>query len=117
MVDLEKAGITRPEDPERPQRGDLIISNFRDLAIACGNFTDAVRQNRIQHIDQAELNVAVGGARTRTVGDGLYAWGRKAGGVDISPLVAVTLAKWAFEQRAHLIRPYEPMVYRFGRSA
>jgi hypothetical protein len=32
------------------------------------------------------------GARTRPIGDGAWAWGRKHSTVDISPLVAATIA-------------------------
>jgi hypothetical protein len=38
------------------------------------------------------LNSAVAAARKRALGDA-WAWARKVGG-DVSPLVAVTLARW-----------------------
>jgi hypothetical protein len=37
--------------------------------------------------------VALAGAQKRPLGDA-WAWARRGAGVDISPLVAATLAKW-----------------------
>jgi len=102
LIDLDKAGITRPEDPEKPSLGDLAVPSPREYAGACGAFVDSVRQATLRHIDQAPLARAVAGVKTRPLGDA-WAWGRRAGNVDISPLVAATLARWAFEARAHLI--------------
>jgi hypothetical protein len=47
------------------------------------------------------LNAALAGARRRDLGDS-WAWARKGLSVDISPLVAVTLAGWGHVSRAHL---------------
>lgn len=104
--DIEKAGIIRPPDPDRPERGDLIIANSRDVAAACGQFSDAVRQAALVHIDQAELNTALLGARTRSLTDA-WAWARRHASVDISPLVAATLARWAYMARVDLVIPLD----------
>jgi phage terminase large subunit-like protein len=66
----------------------------RDYAAACGQFYDAVISAVpvIAHLDQPVLNVAVAGARKRVLGDA-WAWARKVG-ADVSPLVAVTLARY-----------------------
>lgn len=110
LTALEKAGICRPEDPDAPQRGDLAIPSTREYAAACGQFVDAFRQRKLRHIDQSQLNAAVAGAKTRTVGDA-YGWARRAGSIDISPLVAVSLARWTYETRAHLaLEPAGPIV-------
>jgi len=102
LLDLEKVGIVRPEDPEKPELGDLAVPSGREYAGACGAFVDAVKNATLRHIDQAPLASAIDGVKTRPLGDA-WAWGRRAGNVDISPLVAATLARWAFEARAHLI--------------
>lgn len=104
--DLEKAGIKRPADPDKPRRGDLAVATTRDVTSACGQFADAVRQAAIVHIDQAELNAALFGARTRTVSEA-WAWARRHASVDISPLVAVTLARWAYLNRVDRITAHE----------
>jgi hypothetical protein len=95
---LDKAGIRRPKDLDNPERGDLIVANTRDVVTACAQLADAVRQDKLVHIDQAQLNSAIAGARTRSLGDA-WAWARRATTSDISPLVAVTLARWAYEAR------------------
>ena len=64
----------------------------RDYAAACGQFYDAVIAGQMAHLDQPVLNAAVGAARKRQLGDA-WAWARRSGG-DVSPLVAVTLARW-----------------------
>lgn len=91
---LDDAGITVPERPEEPHRGALIIPVVREVAMATGQAIDAVRQKLPAHIGQQELTEAVRGAKLRTLGDG-SAWGRRISTCDISPLVAVTLARWA----------------------
>lgn len=102
VADLEKAGITKPEDPDEPKFGELAIATTRDVVSACAQFVDAIRHDKLRHIDQPVLNTAFAGARTRTVGDA-WAWGRRVAGADISPLVSVTIARWAYETRAHLV--------------
>lgn len=102
ISDLEKAGICRSEDPDNPARGDLIVPGTRDVAHACGQVAIAVREGKLVHIDQPELNTALAGARTRTLGDA-WAWARRTATSDISPLVAVTLARWAYEARVELV--------------
>ena len=66
----------------------------RDYAAACGQFYDAVTSVHptLAHLDQPVLNIAAASARKRVLGDA-WAWARKVGG-DISPLVAVTLARY-----------------------
>jgi hypothetical protein len=71
--------------------------NAREYAAACAQFYDAVvvepgSEPRLAHLDQPVLNLAVGSARKRVLGDA-WAWARKVGG-DVSPLVAVTLARY-----------------------
>jgi len=69
----------------------------RDYCAACAQFYDAVviesqSAPKLSHLDQPALNLAVGAARKRVVGDA-WAWARRRGG-DVSPLVAVTLARY-----------------------
>jgi phage terminase large subunit-like protein len=73
----------------------------RSYAAACAQFYDAVMgpEPRIVHLDQPVLNLAVGNARKRVLGDA-WAWARKVG-ADVSPLVAVTLARWGLVKAGH----------------
>lgn len=113
LLDLEKAGITAPEDPEEPAYGDLAIPTAQDVAAACGQFVDAVTQKTFRHIGQDVLMDAIRGAKTRPLGDA-WAWGRRISSVDISPLVVATLARWAYETRAHLVDTDYDVADSFG---
>lgn len=77
---LEKAGV----------KGVKALST-QDHKQACGGFYDDAVDHRLRHLGRPELDAAVAGAEKRTVGDA-WLWSRKDSSVDISPLVAVTLA-------------------------
>ncbi len=62
-----------------------------DIGAACGQLVDLVAEADVRHLGSQELTDAVRGAATRPLGDA-WAWSRKNSGVDISPLVAATLA-------------------------
>lgn len=63
-------------------------------ARACGMFFDAAtEEDDLRHRGTKELANALAGARTRPLGDA-WAWSRKSSEIDISPLVACTLAFW-----------------------
>jgi phage terminase large subunit-like protein len=98
LGDFAAVGIKPPEDAEFPQRGDLALPQVHEVAQATGQFIDAVREKRLRHVGQAELTSAVANAKTRPLADAV-AWGRKQSDVDISPLVSVTLARWAYVTR------------------
>jgi hypothetical protein len=79
--------------PSLTQSGVVVhLATSRDVTGAAGAFVDAVKSNRLRHIDQAPLNVAVDGAARQNVSDGSWKWSRRHSSTDISPLVAVTLA-------------------------
>lgn len=63
----------------------------REYGRACGRIHDEVIGGRLRHLGQPDLDAALGGARRRTLGDS-WAWARRDTSVDITPLVAVTLA-------------------------
>jgi hypothetical protein len=65
-----------------------------DYGKACGLFVDHVGEKTLRHIGQQELDAAVKGASTRTLVD-RWAWSRTKSTVNISPLVAATLALWS----------------------
>jgi hypothetical protein len=104
LLDLDKVGI-RPPDGE-PKRGDLAVTSAQDMAQACGQLVDAIRQGTVHHQGQPVLNVAVSGVKTRPLGDS-WAWARRVATQDISPLVAVTLARWAYQSRVDLLSDYD----------
>jgi hypothetical protein len=65
-----------------------------DYADACGRLVDVVTDESLRHLGSLELWNAVRGAKTRPMSD-RWAWSRKNSTVNISPLVAATLALWA----------------------
>jgi hypothetical protein len=72
---------------------EVVQPKVREVAQSCGQFYDAVTEQTLSHLDQAPLTAALAGAQKRPLGDA-WAWARRIVSVDISPLVAVTLAKW-----------------------
>jgi len=68
-----------------------------DMAHAFGAFYDAVRDDQLRHASDREVANALAGAAVRRLGDG-QAWDRQHVAVDISPLVAYTLAWWGWQQ-------------------
>jgi phage terminase large subunit-like protein len=105
--------ITVPDDPEKPEYGDLYIPTARDVAAACGQLADAVRDAELAHIGQQILSDAIRGAATRPLGDA-WAWARRISSVDISPLVNITLARRAYLARAHLVEQDYDVADSFG---
>ncbi len=92
-VVLDAAGPAGSLIGELEERGlDVTSVTAREHAQACGLLVDLVTQERLRHLDQPELNMALAGACTRDLGDGAWAWSRRSSLVDISPLVAATLA-------------------------
>lgn len=78
---------------------EIVSPKVREIGQACGQFYDAVTEQSLSHLDQAPLATALAGAQMRPLGDA-WAWARRGVGVDISPLVAVTLAKWGLTAEA-----------------
>ena len=74
-----------------------------DVAVAHGEFLDLVNDGRLAHLDQPPLTSAVRAAQQRPLG-GAQAWERRVQ-VDQSPLVAATLACWAFLRWEELAQP------------
>lgn len=73
---------------------EVTESSARDMAKACGGFYDDAIEGRLRHMDDPRLTSALSGASKRPIGDA-WGWNRKSASSDISPLVAVTLARWA----------------------
>lgn len=65
-----------------------------DYGKACGLFVDHVGERTIRHLGQPELDSAIKGAKARPLVD-RWAWSRTKSTINISPLVAATLALWS----------------------
>lgn len=94
--------LIEPDGPARVLLGPLKEAGIkvqlvtgREFGGACAAFlkaVNAVERKALRHLGQAPLTTATGAAKKRDVGDGAWAWGRKASDLDISPLVVSTLA-------------------------
>jgi hypothetical protein len=69
----------------------LELVQSTEHARSCGTFFDLVSEGLLRHLGTPELVNALAGAQKRPLGDA-WAWSRRSSRVDISPLVAVTLA-------------------------
>lgn len=107
LVDLQRAGLTVPADPDAPGRGDLMVPSSTDDAAAFGRLLDLARGRQLRHADDGPANAALRQARTRAVGAG-STWDDRAG--DMSSLRALGHALWLWESRAHLVAvDYDPV--------
>jgi hypothetical protein len=99
-VVLDAAGPAGPFLHDLTARGVRVVEVAgREMVQACGSFFDEIADARLKVRPHAELDSAVAGAARRPVGDA-WAWARRSSDVDISPLVAVTLARWVARQAA-----------------
>lgn len=81
--------------PDLKARGVRVtLTSATDMGQACGRFADMLRDGHLHHLQgQEALDIAVNGATTRNIGQaGAFGWNKRTADVDISPLVAVTLA-------------------------
>ena len=93
-VVIDNVGPASSLIPDLQQQGVRVVAtNMRDFAGSCVRFYDAVSSRHVQHRRQPVLTLAVAAARTRKLGDS-WAWARSSAAVDISPLVAASLAYW-----------------------
>jgi hypothetical protein len=90
IAPLEAAGV------------EVVKPTLREATQACGQFHEMVTDSAtLRHLDDPALNAALAGARKREISDA-WLWHRKGLSVDITPLVAVTLAGWGLATRGHL---------------
>jgi hypothetical protein len=101
-TELDKNDFHRPENPEAPEPGDLAVTGALDMSAGAGQILDGVREAAFRYIPNRHLDTAVAGARTRKSNDTI-AWTATGADCDISPLVAMTVARWAYETRSHLL--------------
>lgn len=104
VQDLKDAGITLPEDPDKPKRGELVVLTLPEMAAAVGQMLDAIDQRAFRHLDDADLNDAALDVVLRPVGD-LQVLGRKHG--EISAFTAATVARAAYRLRVDLVNAEE----------
>ena len=79
VPELEQAGLT------------VRMFDSTEYANACGRLVDVVTEETLRHLGSLDLWNAIRGAKPRPLSD-RWAWSRSKSTVDISPLVAATLA-------------------------
>lgn len=62
-------------------------------AQACGSFVDAVNERKLNVIQNDRLADALVAAKVKHYGDS-WLWARRSTDMDITPLIAITLARW-----------------------
>jgi len=100
---LEAAGI------EAEQTG------AQEMAAACGGLYDAVAERSISHTGDPLLIASLASAVKREMPSGAWAWNRR-GNTPISPLVAVTLARWGLMTFGMVAKP-KPAAPQFTTKA
>jgi phage terminase large subunit-like protein len=77
------------------------LIKFVDYVQACGVFFDWVSQGKLRHLGDDLLAVAIDGAKQSWRSDGAsWYWSRKNSDVDITPLVALTVAVAGLEKKS-----------------
>jgi len=79
--DIRAAGLTVHE------------TDAAEVSTAAGQFLEAVLEQKFFHRGDPRLTTAVEGARQRPIGE-RWGWDRKSPTIDVSPLVAASLALW-----------------------
>jgi hypothetical protein len=120
LLELEEVGIKRAQiyevetygpdgyliTVERWDRGGLYIPTMQEVAAGAAQFSDAVRDATLRHLGQPQFDSAVAGVKARPLGDG-FAWGRRLASVDISPVCAASLARFAHVKLSERLPPDE----------
>lgn len=106
LIDLKNADIYEPKPTDDVFRGDLLALTTTDMTEACGQLVDEVRRESFRHTGDEVLAAAIQAANIRPVGD-QWVWTRKNSEGDIAPLVAVTMAQYAYQKRKSLLTDYD----------
>jgi hypothetical protein len=93
--------------PLRDAGVDVSELSTHDVAVAHGQFVDAVAAGRLRHTGQPELTAAIRHGAQRRLG-GATAWERRGATVDLSPALAAEIAVWGLLTAG---RAADPQVY------
>lgn len=82
-----------------------VVTSSQEHADACGQLYDLVERGELRHFGTKEMVAAIRAAVKRPLGDA-WAWTRTKSPVDITPLVAATLAVGAVESEQPPVEPF-----------
>lgn len=109
VKDLKSIGIELSKNPDRPQRGDLIIPTMDNVATAFAMIVDAANNDKIRHHNEAPLNSAVS-VPSRPLGTGATFDHKR--GVEVGPATCGGLGMWAYDERVDKIKDeYNPLAF------
>ena len=91
-VDGAKSAPVASLVPDLTELVDRVVP-VKEVAAACGSFYDAVAERTVSIRRHPALDAAVAGAQRKLVADG-WMFSRRSP-ADVSPLLAVTIARWA----------------------
>jgi hypothetical protein len=91
--DLADVGLSVPEDPEEPARGDVAVMTPTTMAAACGQMIDAVKQVSLRVRPSRPLDDSAKVGQVRQ-GHDTVAWSPRVSGGQIGPIVSLTVARW-----------------------
>lgn len=93
LIEAESLARRRPSPRRKP-------ISYKDVGAACASLMKEIDTGRLRHADQASLNAAAAKVVKRPLGEA-WAWGRRqSGDIDITPLVAATIALRTFDTTA-----------------
>lgn len=78
--------------PLRERGVDVVEVSSAEVASATGQFIDACNAGNLRHLGQASLDIALKGAVLRTSSDGAALWSQRNSQVEITALMACTVA-------------------------
>lgn len=77
------------------------LIKFADYVKACGVIYDWITQGKLRHLDDDLLNAPIDGVRQKFTRDNAsWYWSRASSDVDITPLVALTVAAGSLEKKS-----------------
>ncbi|MBE7195515.1 MAG: terminase, partial [Gordonia polyisoprenivorans] len=98
-------------------RVEPLMSGAPQMALACQGFYDDAVAGLLSHVGDTVLDGALATAKRRKLPQGDWAWDR-GGDTVVSPLVAVTLARWALLEHGRETRgPVGPPAYDATKDA
>lgn len=98
VIDAGSAAGSLIPELER-MRVRLMYINAKQHGAACAQVYDDIIERRMVHRGQVELDEAVSNAKTKPLGDSAWKWAKTEATADISPLIALTLARHGWSTR------------------